>query len=249
MNKDKLKNILTGKKRYELIPIARNLGVSGYSKRRNIEIIECILEDCALRDVRKVLNIGIWNRYKEILIGTIIAIIIAVVVGGFYYTRSASKPDQVAMQSSIDEVQTQQDKLSDSQAELHEGQTEIINQMARLDKGNKEEFLKKYTEGYCIFTATRKEMIIPYKSRLNDWIINWDKAKVKNFQKDWLEVTLPTIVHKNRGSIADSIGSMHNRVVGDERKSGLCLLGIRAISKILSIEKDYIIFVVGYIKC
>ena len=82
MNKDKIKNILIQQTKAELTVIAHNLEVSKCSKKRKIELVECILEDCALRDVKKILNIGIWNKHKLWLIGSIVILLI---IGGVYY--------------------------------------------------------------------------------------------------------------------------------------------------------------------
>ena len=84
MNKDKIKNILTQRTKAELTVIARSLNIPSYSKKRKIELVECILEDCALKDVKKVLNIGIWNQHKWWVIGTVL---IQLIIGGIYHIR------------------------------------------------------------------------------------------------------------------------------------------------------------------
>ena len=82
MKKDKIKDILIQRTKAELSAIAHSLNMSSYSKKRKIELVECILEDCSLTDVKKILNIGIWNQHKWWLIGTIL---ISLIIGGIYY--------------------------------------------------------------------------------------------------------------------------------------------------------------------
>ena len=82
MKKDKIKDILIQRTKAELSTIAHSLNIPSYSRKRKIELVECILEDCSLTDVKKILNIGIWNQHKWWLIGTIL---ISLIIGGIYY--------------------------------------------------------------------------------------------------------------------------------------------------------------------
>ena len=82
MNKDKIKNILTQLTKAELTVMARTLEIPSHSNKRKIQLVECILKERSLTDVKRILNIGIWNQHKWWLIGTIL---IPLIIGGIYY--------------------------------------------------------------------------------------------------------------------------------------------------------------------
>jgi tetratricopeptide (TPR) repeat protein len=81
MNQEEIKKVLIKLKKDQLLGIGRLLKIPNRNKKRKIEIIEYILENYPINDIKKALNIGIWNRFKRYIITAIIGLII----GGIYF--------------------------------------------------------------------------------------------------------------------------------------------------------------------
>jgi len=93
----------------------------------------------------------------------------------------------------------------------------LLEQLEQIDSIHYSRLMQKYPLGYCLFAIEHKEIIIPYKSRLeSEFEIIWNKAKVLELTAKKVRIQLPDIhdnisgikIENNRTVIARRVGSI-----------------------------------------
>ena len=133
---------------------------------------------------------------------------------------------------------------------LLEGQKEIktilLHQMKRINEERHRELIAKYPLGYVLFGIDHKEIIIPYKSQIeNQFDINWNPAQVKEVTSEIVRLTLPDIYWARQNATIRNYTFGFSRKVGFP-KSALLMAGIEVITEILSDDKKGIVILIGF---
>jgi hypothetical protein len=124
----------------------------------------------------------------------------------------------------------------------------LILSMMHIDKTSHDKLLKKYPLGYCLFGIDRREIVVPYKSRLlSDFKIDWNKAKVIKITSEAIMIKLPDILDIQRNNRINNCSSGNKREVGSiNRAFRLGEIGI--VTEVLADDEKGVICLIGFTK-